>query len=136
MTKATFTPFLTFPSTAEAAITFYQSVFPGAKITNLVYFDQTFPNILPEMIGKVLNGCLELQGREMFFMDMEPTRPPAFSWATSIYLDFPNEEDFDSSFANLADKGTVMMGPEPVLQFKKVAWVTDKFGVTWQLVCS
>lgn len=26
-----------------------------------------------------------------------------------------------------------MMEPEPVLDMRKVAWVTDKFGVTWHV---
>jgi len=31
-------------------------------------------------------------------------------------------------------KRTVMMGPEPIGALRKVAWVTDKFEVTWQPV--
>ena len=37
-------------------------------------------------------------------------------------------------FGRLSEGGLIMMGPEPVLEFKKVAWVTDKYNFTWQLV--
>ena len=67
-------------------------------------------------------------------MDMEAEHAVPFSWATSVYIDCPTEELFDELFAKLTVNGMVMMGPEPVLQFRKVAWVTDQFGVTWQLV--
>jgi len=26
------------------------------------------------------------------------------------------------------------MGPEPIMNLRKVAWVTDRFNITWQLV--
>ena len=29
-----------------------------------------------------------------------------------------------------------MMGPEAVPPMRKVAWITDQFGLTWQLVWS
>jgi predicted 3-demethylubiquinone-9 3-methyltransferase (glyoxalase superfamily) len=74
-------------------------------------------------------------GQQIMFLDIEATaHAPAFSWATSFYLDCETEAEFDTIFAALSKEGTVMMGPEPVLHFRKVAWVTDKFGVTWQPV--
>lgn len=27
-----------------------------------------------------------------------------------------------------------MMGPEPVMDMRKCAWITDKYEVTWQVV--
>ncbi|MBC8922950.1 VOC family protein, partial [Escherichia coli] len=43
------------------------------------------------------------------------------------------EDEFDTLFEKLAKEGTVMMGPEAVEALRKVAWVTDKYGITWQL---
>jgi predicted 3-demethylubiquinone-9 3-methyltransferase (glyoxalase superfamily) len=37
-------------------------------------------------------------------------------------------------FGTLAAGGMVMMQEENFMQYRKVAWVTDKFGVTWQPV--
>jgi predicted 3-demethylubiquinone-9 3-methyltransferase (glyoxalase superfamily) len=37
-------------------------------------------------------------------------------------------------FDALAQGGTVMMKEDNFMHFQKVAWVTDKFGVTWQPV--
>jgi predicted 3-demethylubiquinone-9 3-methyltransferase (glyoxalase superfamily) len=67
------------------------------------------------------------------FLDMASAYPaPEFNWAVSIHIYCDDESEFDVIFNKLSQGGTVMMGPEPVAHFRKCAWVTDKFGVTWQ----
>jgi len=74
-------------------------------------------------------------GQEIMFLDMDAAHAaPDFSWATSIYIDCRDETEFDAVFNGLSQGGVVMMGPEPIAHFRKCAWVTDKFGVTWQPV--
>ena len=124
------TPFLTFGGNAHAALDFYLSIFPKANVKNIAEFD--IDERLPE--GQILNATLSLMESEINLMDIEAEYAVPFSWATSFYIDCQNEEEFDDLFTKLSVEGSVMMGPEPVLQFRKVAWVTDKFGVTWQLV--
>lgn len=127
--KQTIVPFFTFKGEAEAAMNYYVSFFPDAQITNLdLYGDDGLGEA-----GKVLNGTLETMGASIMFMDLN-VETPDFSWATTLLLNCRSEAEFDTLFDNLAKDGLVMMGPEAVLDIKKVAWVTDKFGVTWQLV--
>lgn len=122
--------FLTFNGKAQEAMEFYETVFPDAKRVSLVLFGANEPN---GDEGKVLNGTLELGGQRLLFMDMQAAYPaPEFNWSTSLFINCPNETDFDHLFAKLSADGTVMMGPEPVGDLRKCAWVTDKFGVTWQ----
>jgi len=123
-------PFLSFSGNAEEAMRYYESVF-GAKIDSITHFQPGQPGD----VGKVINGVLDFDGMKLMFMDMPAAYPaPAFSWATSLFLTFPDEPSFDASFTGISTGGTVMMGPEPVNDIRKCAWVTDKFGVTWQLV--
>lgn len=128
--KATILPFLTFGGNAQSALDYYLSVFPETKVQNLSKYGTG--ERLPE--GNILNATVELLGNTFILMDIEAEHAVPFSWATSFYIDCPTEELFDDLFAKLSVNGMVMMGPEPVLQFRKVAWVTDQFGVTWQLV--
>lgn len=70
--------------------------------------------------GKVLNGTLSLLGQQ--FMDMPSANPaPDFSWATSFFMHCQSEAEFDAVFSGLAKEGSVMMGPEAVMQFRKVS---------------
>lgn len=130
MNKQGLIPFLAFGGNAAEAMRYYESALPGAKIESIVYFEAGMPG----EEGKVLNGVLAFKGVQIMFMDMPKEQAVPFSWATSLYVDCLTEADFDAVFAGLAEGGFVMMGPEPVMQFKKVAWVTDRFGVTWQPV--
>lgn len=132
--KAKITTFLTFDGRAKEAMDYYTENVPGTTVKNLQFFTEDFPNISKEMVGGVLNGILDIQGQEFMFMDMAPGDAPAFNWATSFYIDCQTEEEFDNLFKVLSDGGSVMMGPEKVLDNRKVAWVVDKFGVTWQPV--
>ena len=130
-TKQRIAPFLTFHGNAEEAMNFYASVLPGAKIGSITRFEKGGRGDE----GKVMTGILSFMGQRLMFMDMNAGYDcPAFSWATSLYLECGDEAEFDAVFNGLANGGSVMMKEEPIMQFRKVAWVTDKFGVTWQPV--
>jgi len=129
--KQRITPFLTFHGNAEEAMNFYASVLPGAKIESIVKFEKGGRGDE----GKVMTGILSFMEQRFMFMDMSAEYDcPTFSWTTSFYLDCRDEAEFDAIFDGLAKDGIVMMKEEPFMNFRKVAWVTDKFGVTWQPV--
>jgi len=124
------TPFLSFTGKAEEAMEFYAKVF-GAKIESITYYEPGQPG----EVGKVFAGMMDFDGAKLLFLDMAPAYPaPDFSWATSMFLNFPDEAAFDAAFAGISEGGGVMMGPEAVNDIRKCAWVTDKYGVTWQLI--
>lgn len=122
--------FFAFAGTSENAMNFYVSVFPDSKIISVDYFKKGERG----EEGKVLNGTFELMGKKFMVLDMEKQYAVPFSWSISQFVICRSENEFDSLFAKLSEGGTVMMGPEQVNQLRKVSWVTDKFGVTWQLV--
>ncbi|ENR6337789.1 VOC family protein [Listeria monocytogenes] len=122
--------FFTFNGNGEEAFNFYLDTFPDAKKVGLTYFTK------PEQggdIGKVLNATFEMKGVSFMIMDMTNNASPDFSWATTTLYFADTEDEFDTLFEKLAKEGTVMMGPEAVEALRKVAWVTDKYGITWQL---
>jgi predicted 3-demethylubiquinone-9 3-methyltransferase (glyoxalase superfamily) len=124
-------PFLTFHGNAEEAMNFYLKILPNAKIENLVHFE----NGQRGDEGKVMNGTLVFSDYKIMFLDMNAEYDcPPFSWAQSLYVVCDSADEFDAIFNGLAQDGTVMMKEEPFMNFRKVAWVTDKFGVTWQPV--
>ena len=129
------TPFLTFNGRSEEAMRYYASILPGAEITKLLRYGKDHPIAANGENDKVLHGVLSYAGQEIMFMDMDAAHPaPDFSWAASMYISCVDEAEFDAIFNGLARDGFVMMKEEPFMQFRKVAWVTDKFGVTWQPV--
>ncbi|WNY27561.1 VOC family protein [Methanolapillus ohkumae] len=135
MEKSKLAIFLTFSGQAEEAMQFYASRLPDAKITTLVRYGKNHPFAGDGDENKILHGAVSFMGQEIMFLDMDAAHPaPNFSWASSIYVNCQSEEEFDAVFAGLAKSGTVMMGPESVGHIRKCAWVTDKFGVTWQPV--
>ena len=125
------TPFLTFHGNAEDAMNYYVSILPDCKIESVVYFEDGGRGD-PE---KVMTGVLSVMGQQFMFMDMNAEYDcPVFSWSTSFYLQCKDEAEFDSIFDGFAKDGLVMMKEDNFMQFKKVAWVTDKYGITWQPV--
>lgn len=123
-------PFLTFPGTAEKAMNFYISIFPNSSVTSLTKIDEDERG----EGGRVVNEQFVLNGQDFMAMDMEEDFMPDMTWATSLYVDCEDEASFDNYFDSLSADGVVMMGPEAVGELRAVAWVTDQFDVTWQLV--
>ncbi len=124
-------PFLTFKGQAEEAMNYYTAKFSNTEITSL----QRFEAGMPGDVGKVMGGFLSLKGQEFQFLDMAAgNEVPDFSWAQSFYVECRTQAEF-AEFLSLADDGGhIMMHQAPFMNFQTVAWVTDKYGVTWQPV--
>lgn len=124
------TTFLTFPGNAEEAVKSYLEIFRDSELISLDRFQEGMQGIP----GTVLTAAFRINGTTLLAMDMDEKYVPAFNWATSLYTEFQDEGEFDKVFAELSKDGTVLMGPERVLDIRKATWVTDRYGVTWQLI--
>ena len=135
MDKSKIKPFLTFNGQAEEAMRFYVSILPNAEISKLVPYGKESPHIGKGEENRIMHGALSFAGQEILFLDMSDAhKAPEHSWSSSIFIDCCDEAEFDVIFNGLSQGGTVMMGPESVGHIRKCAWVTDKYGVTWQPV--
>ncbi|WP_218012471.1 VOC family protein [Bacillus sp. AFS041924] len=124
------TPFLTFRGNAEEAMNYYVRTFPNSKIVSL----RRITNNDRGVEGKILNGIIEILGQNFMVLDMEQESCPKFTWAVSFYIECNDDAEFDLIFNGLKSEGQVLMGPVEMYDFSKATWVTDCFGVTWQLV--
>lgn len=123
-------PFLTFPGTAIEAVEYYTTFIPNSKIIEVTLIDN------PDYgeVGKALNVTFELDGLRIYALDMRKEDVPEFNWSFSLFKEFESESSFHTVFNALSKNGQVLMGPEPLMEYKLATWVTDQFGLTWQLV--
>lgn len=112
------TPFLWFNRQAEEAAEFYTSIFPNSKITQKTYHSESAP--LPA--GTVLTVSFELDGKEFIALNGGPTysKSPGISFVISA----ETQEEIDHYWSKLGEGG----------QELHCGWITDKYGVTWQVV--
>lgn len=110
--------FLTYKDRAEEAARFYTSIFPDSRITRVTHY----PDIegLPPA-GTVMTVEFELMGRPFVALNGGPQF--SFTNAISISVLCDTQEEVDAYWAKLAEEG----------QEGACGWVTDKFGVSWQI---
>ena len=112
-------PFLWFDSEAEAAVTFYLSLFEDSRITTTLRYPQNSTIGEP---GSVMSLGFELNGQE--FMALNGGPEFTFSEAVSFEITTETEGELDHYWERLSDGGE--QGP--------CGWLKDKFGLSWQVV--
>ena len=134
-------PFITFQGQALDAINFYEQVFGGTN-KEIMLYSQLPPNpkappISDAMKNKVLYGKLTVCGTTMMFSDTDPSfhSPQTFanSCMISLAVEFESEDMLRAAYEKLTDGGFALMEIGPQFFAKLYAWVSDKFGITWQL---
>jgi predicted 3-demethylubiquinone-9 3-methyltransferase (glyoxalase superfamily) len=111
-------PCLTFKDQAEAAVTFYVSLFENSKILSLVRSESDAP--IPR--GKLLHASFQLNGQEYTAFDGGDTF--SFTEAFSFVVTCDTQDAIDEMWARLSEGGEE--GP--------CGWLKDRFGVSWQVV--
>ena len=112
------TPFLTFASEAEEAMNFYLGIFKDAKVISINRYSKGTP--MPE--GTVMTANFELFGQKFVALNVGPMFQ--FTPAISFVVDCEDQAEVDYYWDKLSAGGKPM----------QCAWLTDKFGVTWQIV--
>ena len=114
------TTFLTFNHQAEEAITLYTSIFKNSKILDTRRWGDGGPG--PK--GSLMTATIELDGTRLMVLN----GGPSFGFAPGIWLfvSCETQEEIDALWSKLAAEG----------QEVQCGWVTDKFGVSWQIIPS
>lgn len=115
--------FIWFEGKAEEAMNLYVSLFKNSKIVHIDRYtgDQGIPGE-DKLKGKVLTGIFELEGQQFMCLDGGPQFKP--SAAISLLAHIDTQAELDKIWDKLMDGGKPM----------QCGWITDKFGVTWQIV--
>jgi predicted 3-demethylubiquinone-9 3-methyltransferase (glyoxalase superfamily) len=109
---------LWFDTEGEEAASFYTSVFPNSKITEIARYGSAGPRAE----GSVMTVAFELDGRP--FMALNGGPQYTFSEAISFVVDCKDQDEVDAYWSALSDGGEE--GP--------CGWLKDRFGVSWQVV--
>jgi predicted 3-demethylubiquinone-9 3-methyltransferase (glyoxalase superfamily) len=112
------TPFLWFDGKAEEAAKFYLSVFEDSNITNIARYGDAGPGVK----GAVMTVGFEIEGQPFIALNGGSTF--SFSPATSFVVACQTQEEVDHYWDRLLEGGAAL----------QCGWLTDKYGVTWQIV--
>ena len=106
------TTFFMFESRAGEAMDFYVSVFKNSRIVSKV----------PGPDGSVMGGSFELEGQRFNAFNGGPHF--RFSSGTSQFVSCETQDEIDHYYEKLSEGG----------EKQPCGWLTDKFGVSWQVV--
>ena len=109
---------LWFNDQAEQAVAFYTSLFPNSRIVHTTYYLEG----TPRPVGAVLTIQFTLDGTEYLALNGGPAF--SFSPAMSMVAYCDTQGEVDRLWAGLSDGG----------QDGQCGWVTDRYGVSWQIV--
>lgn len=118
MSEQKITPCLWLDFKAEEAVAHYLSVFGNGRIVSTTRYGDAGPG--PK--GAVMTILFEIEGQKILALNGGPQF--AFTPAISLIVDCGSQEEVDRLWDGLC------AGGKP----GQCGWLTDKFGVSWQIV--
>jgi predicted 3-demethylubiquinone-9 3-methyltransferase (glyoxalase superfamily) len=113
-------PCLWFDNQAEEAANFYVSIFDNSRIIGMSRYGEAGPG----PAGSVMTATFELEGQH--FMALNGGPHFSISPAISLYVNCETQEEVDALWDKLIAGG----------EAQQCGWLTDKFGVSWQIIPS
>lgn len=121
--------FLMFQGQAEEAMTFYTSLFDDAEVVSVTRYGPDQPGAE----GTVQHAVFTLAGQPYMAIDSNVRHDFTFTPAISLYVTCASEAEIERLYAALSEKGGTMMPLDSYGFSSRFAWVSDRFGVSWQL---
>lgn len=109
---------LWFDANAEEAVDFYVSLFENSRIVSVMHYGEAGPG----PAGSVLSIGFELDGRSFMALNGGPAY--SFTPAVSMFVRCASQQQIDTLWDRLLEGG----------QAQQCGWITDRFGLSWQIV--
>jgi predicted 3-demethylubiquinone-9 3-methyltransferase (glyoxalase superfamily) len=116
------TPCLWFDDNAEEAVNFYTSIFKKSKIKDVSRYGDAGARVANPPKGSVMSMSFEIEGQEFTVINGGPIFK--FTPAISLMVNCKTQEEVDELWEKLSEGG----------EKSQCGWLTDKFGVSWQIV--
>ncbi|MBI3320547.1 MAG: VOC family protein [Candidatus Omnitrophica bacterium] len=116
------TPCLWFDHQAEEAVKFYVSIFKNSRIGTIARYGEEGAKASGRPKGTVMTVSFQLAGQEFLALNGGPVF--TFSPAISLIVNCETQEEVDELWDKLSEGG----------ERGQCAWLTDKYGVSWQIV--
>ena len=118
MTEQKITPCPWFDFNAEAAVAHYLTIFPNSRVVSTTRYG----DFAPGRNGAVMTILFEIDGQQILALNGGPQFK--FTPALSLIVNCDDQAEIDSLWDKLAEGG----------EHVQCGWLTDKFGVSWQIV--
>lgn len=126
----TATPFLMFQGgVAQAALDLYLATFPNSRVVHVERYGAGEQG--PE--GTIKVARFEVCGQAFLCSDSPVKHDFDFTPSSSIFVAFESGEVLERIFAVLAEGGRIYMPLGDYGFSPRFGWVSDRFGVSWQL---
>lgn len=116
------TPFLWFDDQAEEAAKFYTSIFKDSKVGRIARYGEEAAEKTGRPKGSVMTVEFELEGQQFVGLNGGPMFK--FTEAVSFVVNCQTQEEVDYFWEKLSEGG----------EKSRCGWLTDKFGLAWQVV--
>lgn len=120
------TPCLWFDTQAAEAAQFYCSIFSNARIVSVSHYGEAGREIHGKPAGSVLTVVFELAGQRFTALNGGPVFK--FNEAISLQVNCDSQSELDYYWAKLSAGGAEAA--------QQCGWLSDKYGVSWQIVPS
>ena len=114
---------------AEEAITFYASLFDDSEIVSMTKYGPEGPGAE----GTVNHAVFRLAGQQFMAIDSYITHEFDFTPAVSLWIECQTEDDLERLWATLLEGGQALMPLGEYGFSSRYGWLSDRFGVSWQL---
>jgi len=118
-----------FTGQAEEAMNFYISLFDNSRIDHIARHEAGGPG----KEGTVMRAQFSLNGQSFMCIDSPAVHAFTFTPAMSLFIDCGSDAEIEKLFASLSAGGSILMPLGAYPFSKKYGWVTDKYGVSWQI---
>ncbi len=122
------TTFLMFTGAAQRALRSYVELFPQSRIVSLELYGPGERGAE----GSVKRAVFELNGVRYMCIDSPAQHDFTFTPSISLFVECDSLEQFEHLVAALGVEGKMLMPAGGYGFSQRLAWLQDRFGVSWQ----